>query len=90
MDKVDLKAEAGASVPNISIIMPTYNSEAFVGETIESVIAQTYPSWELLVVDDCSVSVDVLDEQRANTPSSITSAKSTARYFFILIFSIIF
>ena len=45
MDKVDLKAEAGASVPNISIIMPTYNSEAFVGETIESVIAQTYPSW---------------------------------------------
>lgn len=38
----------------ISIIMPTYNSEAFVRETIESVIAQTYPNWELLVVDDCS------------------------------------
>lgn len=54
MEKVDLKAGACASVPDVSIIMPTYNSEAFVGETIESVIAQTYPSWELLVVDDCS------------------------------------
>lgn len=38
----------------VSIIMPTYNSEAFVGETIDSVIAQTYPNWELLIVDDCS------------------------------------
>lgn len=34
--------------------MPTYNSEAFVTESLDSVISQTFQSWELLVVDDCS------------------------------------
>ena len=34
--------------------MPVYNAEAFVRTTIASVQAQTYPHWELLVVDDCS------------------------------------
>ena len=34
--------------------MPMYNSEAFIGAAIESVIAQTYKNWELLVVDDGS------------------------------------
>lgn len=38
----------------VSIITPTYNSVAFVAETIESIIAQTYLNWELLVTDDCS------------------------------------
>lgn len=34
--------------------MPMHNSEAFIGEAIESVMAQTYKHWELLVVDDYS------------------------------------
>jgi glycosyltransferase involved in cell wall biosynthesis len=34
--------------------MPVYNGEAFIVEAIESVIAQTYPHWELVVVDDGS------------------------------------
>ena len=38
----------------ISIITPTYNSERFVAETIESVLQQTYSNWEMLIVDDCS------------------------------------
>ena len=38
----------------VSIIMPTYNCGAFIGETIASVQAQTHSYWELLVVDDCS------------------------------------
>jgi len=38
----------------VSVIMPTYNSEKFIGETIESVIGQTYKSWEMIVVDDGS------------------------------------
>jgi teichuronic acid biosynthesis glycosyltransferase TuaG len=39
--------------PVFSVVMPAYNAERFVGETIESGLAQTLPSWELLVVDDC-------------------------------------
>ena len=38
----------------VSIIMPSYNTGRFIKETIESVLAQTYPNWELLIVDDCS------------------------------------
>lgn len=38
----------------VSIITPLYNGERFVGQTIESVLAQTYPHWELIVVDDGS------------------------------------
>lgn len=38
----------------VSIIMPTYNCGRFIRESIESVIAQTYTVWELLIVDDCS------------------------------------
>ena len=48
----------------VSIIMPAYNSEKYIGETIESVLAQTYQNWELLIVDDCSTD---------NTPNIVHS-----------------
>lgn len=38
----------------VSIITPLYNSERFIGQTIESVMAQTYPYWEMLIVNDGS------------------------------------
>jgi len=38
----------------VSIIMPAYNSETTIAESIESVLAQTYSSWELIIIDDCS------------------------------------
>lgn len=39
----------------VSIIMPSYNTAGFISRSIESVIAQTYEEWELIIVDDCSV-----------------------------------
>jgi len=39
----------------ISVIMAAYNAEEFIGEAIESIIGQTYPNWELIVVDDGSL-----------------------------------
>ena len=40
--------------PETSIIMPAYNSARFIAKSIDSVLAQTYTDWELLIQDDCS------------------------------------
>lgn len=40
--------------PLVSIIIPTYNRAHLIGETLDSIIAQTYTHWECIVVDDGS------------------------------------
>lgn len=57
--------------PLISIIIPLYNSEDFLSETIESLLAQTYPNFELIIVDDGSVDQSLAiarsyDDERIN------------------------
>jgi teichuronic acid biosynthesis glycosyltransferase TuaG len=44
----------GSLTPLISIIMPTFNQEAFIGKAIESVLEQTYVHWELLIINNFS------------------------------------
>ena len=36
----------------ISIVLPIYNGEKYMKQSIDSVINQTYANWELLIVDD--------------------------------------
>ncbi|MBU9722708.1 MULTISPECIES: glycosyltransferase family 2 protein [Bacillaceae] len=38
----------------VSVITPAFNSARFIEETIQSVQNQTYPHWEMIIVDDCS------------------------------------
>lgn len=40
--------------PLVSIIIPTYNRAHLIGETLDSILAQTYENWECIIVDDGS------------------------------------
>lgn len=65
----DIKREAGL----VSIIMPSYNTAPYIKQTVQSVLAQTYTNWELIIVDDCSTD---------NTDEIVDAIKdSRIRYF---------
>ncbi len=57
MNQVVFELEAN---PLISVIIPCYKGEQFIGEAIESVLAQTYQNFEIIVVDDGSPDDSVL------------------------------
>ena len=59
--------------PLVSIIMPTYNCEHYIAESIESVIKQSVQEWELLIVDDCSTdqTKEIVEKYQVDYPDKI-------------------
>ena len=51
-------------MPKISVILPVYNNERYIGKAIESVLAQTFDDFELIVVNDGSTdnTLDVINQ----------------------------
>lgn len=85
LDKVKLTNNEELLSGLVSIIMPCYNGEKFIKETIESVLTQTYTSWELLIIDDGSKdnSVDIIksyqQDQRIKLIQQANAGSAAAR-----------
>ena len=61
----------------VSIITPTFNSEKYIQQTIQSVQNQTYQNWEMIIVDDCSSDNTIqIVEDIQNTEPRIILIKS--------------
>lgn len=56
-------------LPTVTVVVPTYNRAAVISSTVDSVIAQTFVDWELIIVDDCSKDVEVLSDYVASLKS---------------------
>ncbi len=61
------------STPKVSVVIPTYNRAHLIGETLESVLAQTFGDYEIVVVDDGSTD---------DTRSVVTRIAPQARYIY--------
>ena len=83
----------------VSIIMPVYNSARFVDQAIQSVLDQTYPHWELLIVNDGStddsvrhimrfkderISVFHQDNKGVSSARNVALARMKGEYFCFL------
>ena len=42
------------NIPAISVIIPAYNTEKYIGECLGSILANTFQDFEIIVVDNCS------------------------------------
>lgn len=73
-------------MPTVSIITPLYNKAAYVADTIESVLSQTYPDWEMLVIDNHSTDgswekVEQFPDSRIRLLPSPKQGPGTARNY---------
>lgn len=55
-------------MPEVRVIMPTYNAAGFLRQTLGRVLRQTYADWELVVVDDASIGGTIASLERLRDP----------------------
>jgi len=67
------------TAPTVSVIVPAYNSAKYIGEALESVFAQTFTSYEVIVINDGSLDTDELERELKRYPSNLRYIKQENR-----------
>src|SRR5471030_2083098 len=72
-----------SSNPTITVLMPAYNAEKYIGAAIASVLAQTYTDFELVIVNDGSTDgtqavINTFDDERIITINQPNSGVAVA------------
>lgn len=65
--------------PLVSVIIPAYNASKFIGETLDSVFAQTFSDFEVLVINDGSPDTDELERVLQRFPATLRYIKQENR-----------
>lgn len=66
------------SNPKISVVIPFHNSETTLGKTLDSLVSQTMPDWEAILIDDASTDAGVvLVQERATKDPRLRLIQST-------------
>lgn len=68
-------------IPRITVLMTTYNGEAYLRECIDSVLSQTYRDFEFLIIDDCSAdsTVDIIKSYKDSRVRLINNHKNLSQ-----------
>ena len=69
-----------SAAPAVSVVTTVYNTERYVGEAVDSILAQTFPDFEYIVVDDGSSdrSAEVVEQRAKRDPRCADRASRTA------------
>lgn len=81
MKKTSAVAKAMADKPLVSVIMPVHNAGRFLAPAIESIVGQTYPRLELIIIDDGSTdtSWDIITQFRKTHPKIIKAFRNKTK-----------
>ena len=65
------KKISNSDIKKVSVVIPNYNYESFLEERIDSILFQTYPVYEIIILDDCSTdgSVNLIKKKISENPS---------------------
>ena len=63
-----MSGKSDKTTPIVSILTPSFNHEKYVGFFIDSLLAQTNPNWELIIVDDCSRDNNIAEIKKYSDP----------------------